>query len=134
MSGEPKFLACAAVEAILDDTSLALRINPVPPLVVYHLCEADLPLFKEAGQMIAEAAPRIRCPVYLAHAETDELVPLNVARSVLGVIESRKRLDVTPGAPCYTNLLRNHYNAVLDHLNRCVPSAFDWLAGELLKA
>jgi dienelactone hydrolase len=133
-SRDRRFKACAALEAILDDPAHTARTGPIPPLVLYHLLESDLSLFVESGQVLAEAGPQIRCPVYLIHAETDELVPLSVARAVLGLIRGPTQLDVVPGPNCYANHLRNHYNAVLDHLGRWVPSAFDWLAAELAVA
>jgi dienelactone hydrolase len=133
-SRDHRFKACALVEAILDDARAALRAKPVPPLVLYHVLEDDLPLFLDAGQLLAARAPHVRCPVYVVHAETDELIPIEIAQNILARVKSRTRLEVVSGSPCYVNRLRNHYNAVLDQLQRCVPSAFDWLAKELATA
>lgn len=133
-SCDPRFKACALVEAILDDARGIFRSKPLAPLVLYHLLESDLPIFLDGGSILAELAPKVRCPVYVIHAETDELVPLEVARNVLARVTGRTRLDVVPGAPCYANRLRNHYNTVLDQLQRLVPDAFDWLAAELSRA
>jgi dienelactone hydrolase len=133
-SRDQRFKACALVQAILDDARAVLHAKPVPPLVLYHMLESDLPIFRDAGQHLAAMVPRIRCPVYVIHAETDELIPIEIAQNILARLKSPTRLEVVPGAPCYANWLRNHYNAVLDQLERCVPSAFDWLAKELAMA
>ena len=123
---ENRIHACAIVEGILTYGQEQIKNHPLPPLITYHLDQSAMNQVEHTEDALINANSNFA--LYLLHAKTDKLIPFSVAERLYKRHKGDKVLRCVEGERCYNNYFNNHYNTVLDHLERYIPFVWDWMA------
>ena len=95
------------------------------------LLQFKLDNFYRIGELFFKSKVREDVAIYMLHAEIDDINSLSKIQEIYDAIDSDKELEVVKGKAVYNNYLNDHYNAVLDQLDRYLPLAWDWIYGKL---
>lgn len=130
-SHDNRIKACAIIEPILAYGDDQRKGKPLPDLITYHLEVNEHAHVANITDDLLECSKRINCPVHISHAETDKLISIDIARKVAKAVNGESHLNIVKGDILYQNYINNHYNTILDELDRCVPDSWDWLSRKL---
>jgi dienelactone hydrolase len=126
--------ACAIIEGILAFGEYQLKGKPMPQLVTYHVDKNEIGLLEKIYSDFFDKESEMTCPVYLLHAKTDNLIPVEIAKKIYEEVVRKNKnshIEIVEDEVIYKNYLVNHYNSVLDDLSRYIPIVWDWMVKSL---
>ncbi len=123
--------ACVMVEGILEYGDHQLRDKPLPPILTYHVHPDEHAAIQEMYKDFFTDPSKHKFSLYMIHARIDHLIPFESAQKVMDHFSGDKHLEVVEGNQVYQNYLTNHYNPVLDQLEKQIPKAWDWLKNKV---